>query len=42
MTTKKINISINGFPAQVKPGITILDAASDNGIIIPTLCAGFV
>ena len=38
MTTKKINISINGYPAQVDAGITILDAASDNGIIIPTLC----
>jgi NADP-reducing hydrogenase subunit HndD len=38
MTTKKINISINGYPAQVNAGITILDAASDNGIIIPTLC----
>lgn len=38
MTTKKMNIYINGFAAQVVPGITILDAARDNGFIIPTLC----
>ena len=38
MTTKKMNIYINGFTAQVEPGITILDAARDNGFIIPTLC----
>ena len=38
MTQKKINITINGFPAKVDAGTTILDAASDNGIIIPTLC----
>lgn len=38
MTQKKLQITINGFPAKVEPGTTILDAASDNGIIIPTLC----
>lgn len=38
MTTKKMNIYINGFAAQVEPGITIIDAARDNGFIIPTLC----
>ena len=38
MSTKKMNIYINGYAAQVEPGITILDAAKDNGFIIPTLC----
>ena len=38
MSTKKMNIYINGYVAQVEPGITILDAAKDNGFIIPTLC----
>ncbi|WP_372775539.1 NADH-dependent [FeFe] hydrogenase, group A6 [Mangrovibacterium sp.] len=34
----KINISINGIPRQVEKGLTILDAAQEAGIIIPTLC----
>ncbi len=38
MTTQKINITINGFPAKVSPDITILEAAGENGIIIPSLC----
>lgn len=38
MSTKKMNIYINGYAAQVEPEITILDAAKDNGFIIPTLC----
>jgi NADP-reducing hydrogenase subunit HndD len=38
MTIKKMNININGIPAQVKPGITILEAVKESGIIIPTLC----
>jgi NADP-reducing hydrogenase subunit HndD len=38
MASKKLNIIMNGIPAQVKPGTTILDAAKDNGLIIPTLC----
>ena len=38
MTTKKLNIFINGIPAQVKAGTMILDAAKENGTIIPTLC----
>jgi len=38
MSTKKINIYINGTPTPVEPGTMILDAAKDNGIIIPTLC----
>ncbi len=36
--TKKINITINGFPVQTKPGMTILEAAGELGIKIPTLC----
>ena len=35
---KKINITINGFPVEVEPGKTILEAADEQGIKIPTLC----
>jgi NADP-reducing hydrogenase subunit HndD len=35
---KKINITINGIVYEVDPGLTILDAARNAGIIIPTLC----
>ncbi len=35
---KKINISINGFPVNIQPGKTILEAAEENGVRIPTLC----
>lgn len=38
MATNNINIFINGLATKVKPGITILDAARENGFIIPTLC----
>lgn len=38
MTAPSINITLNGYPVQVEPGTTILDAASNNGIIIPSLC----
>ncbi len=38
MSTNKINITLNGLPASVEPGTTILEAARENGIIIPTLC----
>ncbi len=34
----KINITINGIGLEMKPGKTILDAANQAGIIIPTLC----
>lgn len=36
--SKKINISINGFPVEIKTGKTILEAAEEQGIRIPTLC----
>ncbi|MDD4109408.1 MAG: NADH-dependent [FeFe] hydrogenase, group A6 [Prolixibacteraceae bacterium] len=35
---KKINISINGMPVSIQQGKTILEAAADEGIKIPTLC----
>jgi len=35
---KKINISINGFPVDIQHGKTILEAAEEQGIKIPTLC----
>ena len=35
---KKLNISINGFPVEVEKGKTILEAAEEQGIKIPTLC----
>ena len=38
MTTQKINISLNGYNVQVDKGTMILDAARENGLIIPTLC----
>lgn len=34
----KIKLSINGFPLEVKEGATMLEAANDAGILIPTLC----
>ncbi|MDX9883183.1 MAG: NADH-dependent [FeFe] hydrogenase, group A6 [Prolixibacteraceae bacterium] len=34
----KIKLSINGYPIEVDEGTTMLEAASDAGIIIPTLC----
>ncbi|NQU85010.1 MAG: iron hydrogenase small subunit [Mariniphaga sp.] len=34
----KINISINGFRVEVKNNSTILEAAGEQGIQIPTLC----
>lgn len=34
----KINIAINGISMEVEKGITILEAADQAGIIIPTLC----
>lgn len=36
--SKKINITINGFPVEIQPGKTILEAAEAEGIRIPTLC----
>ena len=36
--TKKINLSINGFPVEIQKGKTILEAADTQGITIPTLC----
>jgi NADP-reducing hydrogenase subunit HndD len=38
MTAKKINIFLNGKSVKVDPDTMILDAAHENGIIIPTLC----
>ncbi len=35
---KKVNVTINGFPVEIKKGKTILEAAEDEGIKIPTLC----
>ncbi len=35
---KKVNITINGFPVKIEKGKTILDAAEDIGVKIPTLC----
>ena len=34
----KIKLSINGFPIEVKEGTTMLEAANEAGITIPTLC----
>jgi NADP-reducing hydrogenase subunit HndD len=34
----KINITINGFPIDIEKGKTILEAAKEQGITIPTLC----
>ena len=36
--SKKVKITINGFPVEVNQGTTILDAAREQGITIPTLC----
>lgn len=36
--SKKVNLTINGFPVEIKPGKTILEAAESQGISIPTLC----
>jgi NADH-quinone oxidoreductase subunit G/[NiFe] hydrogenase diaphorase moiety small subunit/NADP-reducing hydrogenase subunit HndD len=36
--TQKIQININGLPVTVKPGTTILEAASKANVTIPTLC----
>jgi len=36
--TDNMNISINGIPVSVEKGKTILDAAGQAGVIIPTLC----
>ncbi len=33
-----VNITINGFPVEIKKGKTILEAAEELGITIPTLC----
>jgi NADP-reducing hydrogenase subunit HndD len=35
---KKLNITINGMPVSIQPGKTILEAAAEEGIKIPTLC----
>ena len=35
---KKINLTINGSPVDGREGMTILEAARENGIDIPTLC----
>lgn len=36
--TQKVNITINGYPVEIKKGKTILEAAESQGITIPTLC----
>lgn len=33
-----IQVTINGAAYQVEPGTTVLKAARDNGVYIPTLC----
>jgi len=35
---KKVTITINNQQVEVKPGITILNAAREHGIFIPSLC----
>ncbi len=35
---KKINLTINGIPVALEEGKTILDAADQLGVIVPTLC----
>mgnify|MGYP001011271498 FL=1 len=35
---KRIKITINGETKEVSPGTSILDAANQSGVIIPTLC----
>lgn len=35
---KKIKITVNGQPVEVEKGTSILDAANQIGVIIPTLC----
>ena len=34
----KIKVTINGIAVEIEPGTTILDAARQIGVIIPTLC----
>lgn len=34
----KINITLNGSEYAVEQGVTILEAARENGVHIPTLC----
>uniref|UniRef100_UPI003217EBA6 NADH-dependent [FeFe] hydrogenase, group A6 n=1 Tax=uncultured Draconibacterium sp. TaxID=1573823 RepID=UPI003217EBA6 len=36
--SKKVNLTINGFPVEIEAGKTILEAAENQGIKIPTLC----
>lgn len=36
--TKKVNLTINGQPVQARAGQTVLEAATEAGIQIPTLC----
>lgn len=36
--TKKINLTMNGLPVDIQKGKTILEAAEEQGITIPTLC----
>ena len=38
MADKMVNLKINGIDVQVKAGTTILEAAKQVGIKIPTLC----
>jgi len=35
---KKISITMDGKEIAAKPGQTILECATENGIFIPTLC----
>ncbi len=36
--SNKITVSLNGYPVEVEKGKTILEAADQAGVIIPTLC----
>ena len=36
--SNKLTITINGFPIEIEKGKTILEAAEEQGIKIPTLC----
>ena len=35
---KKIKITINEVAVEIEPGTSILDAARQTGVIIPTVC----
>ena len=36
--SSRVNISLNGMQIEVPSGVTIMEAARQNGIILPSLC----